>query len=99
MDPTSFRFLLTMPGDTRLVDVIRELTTQAATYAQLATEATSAFAQLVAKAAESAIAATGVQDAPIEFRFFRSPDVIRVTITWSTNGSEERREVEHRTSV
>jgi len=99
MDPTSFRFLLSMPGDSRLIDVIRELTVQAGAYANLATDATDTLAQQVAAATESAIAATGVQDAPIEFRFFRSAELIRVTITWRSNGSEVRREVEHRTSA
>lgn len=94
MDPTSFRFLLTMPGDLRLVGVIRELATHAGTYAQLASDAAGAFAQQVADATEAAIAETGVQDAPIEFRFFRSPDILRVTLTWRMNGTEQRREVE-----
>jgi hypothetical protein len=40
-----------------------------------------------------------VQDAPIEFRFFRSTDILRVTITWRTNGTEQRREVEQKTSA
>jgi hypothetical protein len=97
MDPTSFRFVLTMPGDSRLVGVIRELTTQAGTYANLTGGAT-AFAEQVADATEAVISETGVQDAPIEFRFFRSNDLLRVTITWRTNGSERRREVEHKTS-
>jgi hypothetical protein len=99
MDPTSFRFVVTMPGDSRLVGVIRDLTAQAGSYAQLAGEVSGAFAQQVADATLSAIAGTGVQDAPIEFRFFRSTDILRVTITWRTNGTEQRREVEQKTSA
>jgi hypothetical protein len=97
MDPTSFRFVLTMPGDLRLVGVIRDLSTQAGTYAKLGSDASHAFAQQVVDATESAIAETAVQDAPIEFRFFRSPDVLRVTLAWRANGTEQRRDVEHKT--
>jgi hypothetical protein len=99
MDPTSFRFLLTMPGDTRMVDTIRELTAQASAYARLASDESRAFAQRVVVATESAIAATGVQDAPIELRFFRSADVLRVTVTWRSNGTEQRRDVEQKISA
>jgi hypothetical protein len=99
MDPTSFRFLLTMPGDLRMVDTIRELSTHAGTYARLAREESRAFAQQVVDATECAIAATGVQDAPIELRFFRSADRLRVTITWRANDAEERREVEQKISA
>lgn len=98
MDTTSFRFLLTMPGDPRLVSIIRELTTQAATYAKLETGDTSALAQRVTDAAEAAMA-TGIHNAPLEVRFVRNADAIRVTITWRANGTEERREVEHRISA
>jgi hypothetical protein len=99
MDPTSFRFVLTMPGDARLVGIIRDLTSQAGTYAMLDGEATGTFTQQVADATESAIAETGVRDVPIEFRFFRSSDLLRVTITWRRNGTEQRRDVEQKTSA
>jgi hypothetical protein len=99
MDPTSFRFLLTMPGDSRLVGAIRELTNQAGAYAKLPTDEAGVFVQRVAAAAESVIAATGLQDAPIEFRFYRNADTLRVTITWRDRDSEERREVEQKFSA
>jgi hypothetical protein len=97
MDSTSFRFFVTMPGDSRLVGAVRDLANQAGAYANLAASETGAFVQQVAAATESAIAATGVQDSPIEFRFFRSADVLRVTITWHANGADGQREVEHKT--
>lgn len=99
MDPTSFRFLLTMPGDERLVGAIRELATHAGVYAKLPSEEAGAFVERVASAAESLIADLSARDVPLEFRFFRSPDLLRVTITCRTNGSEVQREVEQRTSA
>lgn len=99
MDPTSFRFFLAMPGDSRLVGAIRDLTTLAGTYAKLPSHEAGAFVERVAAATASAIAETGVQDAPVEFRFFRSAHVLRVTISWRTNGAEQRREVEQKTSA
>jgi hypothetical protein len=99
MDPTSFRFFLTMPGDSRLVGVIREVSTHAGSYAKLSTDETGAFVERVADATASAIAATGVQDAPIEFRFFRSAGVLRVTISWRSGNGEDRCDVEQTTSA
>ena len=94
MEPNSFQFTLTMPGDSRLVPTVRELAAQVATYARLPAEAGQSFAQQVAAETESTIAATAVQDAPIEFRFDGDAETIRVTITWSRNGSREARQIE-----
>jgi hypothetical protein len=93
MDPTSFQFVLTVPGDNRLVGAVRDLSAHAGTYAQLSGEVTQSFAARVAEAMQSAIDATGIQDAPIEFRFDRSASSLRVTLSWSRNGSRETREV------
>lgn len=96
MDPTSFQFRLTMPGDSRLVGAVRNLSLQAASYAKLTSEAGRAFAQNVTNATESAIESTGVQDAPIEFHFDGAAGTVRVTISWPrNNGSRETREVRH----
>jgi hypothetical protein len=94
MLPTSFQFVMSMPGDTRLVAAVRDLTAHAATYANCAADVSQRFAQQVAEATESAIGATGIQDAPIEFQFHGDARVVRVTITWSQNGSRASRQVE-----
>jgi hypothetical protein len=94
MHPTSFQFVLSMPGDSRLVPAVRDLTAHAATYANLAADVTERFAQKVAEVTESAIDATGMHDTPIEFRFDGDTRAVRVTITWSQNGSRASRQVE-----
>lgn len=96
MDPRCFQFVLTMPGDSRLVGAVRDLTAHAASYAKLATDASRSFANEVAAAAQSAIDSTGIQDAPLEFHFDGTADAIRVTLSWSRNGSRETREIRHR---
>jgi hypothetical protein len=94
MEPTSFQFVLTMPGDSRLVAAVRDLSVHAATYANAGPEVGKRFAQQVAEAAETAIRATGLQDAPIEFRFDGSARAVCVTISWSQNGFRRSREIE-----
>ena len=99
MEPTSFQFVLTLPGDNRLVGAVRDLTAHAATYAKLPSEVSQAFARKVADEMRSAIDGTGIQDAPIEFRFNGTVDTLLVTLSWSRNGSRETREVrQHLTS-
>ena len=93
MEPTSFQFVLTVPGDDRLVGAVRDLSVHAGTYAQLSGDVTESFATRVAEAMQSAIDATGIHDAPIEFRFDRTASSFRVTLSWSQNGSPETREV------
>lgn len=99
MEPTSFQFVLTVPGDNRLVGAVRDLSAHAATYAKLSGDMRESFATRVADAMQSAIDATGIQDAPIEFRFARTADALRVTLSWAQNGSRKTREVlQHLTS-
>jgi hypothetical protein len=93
MEPHSFQFVLTLPGDHRLVGAVRDLTAHAATYAKLARDISQSFADKVADEMQSAIDTTGVQDAPLEFRFNASADTLLVTLSWSRNGSRVTREV------
>ena len=78
MTPTSFTFTLTMPGDDRFVGAIRLLAAQAASYAQVPAQAGAALADRVQSATESAIAAAGSHDTPLDFTF--SGDAARVTV-------------------
>ena len=93
MEPTSFQFVLTLPGDNRLVGAVRDLTAHAATYAKLSSDVGQSFANKVADEMQSAIDTTGIQDAPLEFRFNASADTLLVTLSWSQNGSRKTREV------
>ena len=85
--------MLTLPGDNRLVGAVRDLTAHAATYARLSNDVCQAFASKVANEMQSAIDTTGIQDAPLEFRFDRSGDTLLVTLSWSRNGTPVTREV------
>jgi hypothetical protein len=87
MDPSAFQFTLTMPGDSRLVGAVRDLTSHAAGYAKLAADSSRSLADQVATAAETAIAATHAHDAPIEFRFDANEEAIHVTIICEANSS------------
>ena len=93
MEPHSFQFVLTLPGDHRLVGAVRDLTAHAATYPMLPGAVTLSFPNTVAHVLLSAIDTTGVHDAPIEFRFNGTADALLVTLSWSRNGSRETREV------
>lgn len=93
MEPHSFQFVLTLPGDHRLVGAVRDLTAHAATYAKLSGDVSQSFANKVADEMQSAIDTTGIHDAPIEFRFNGTADALLVTLSWSRNGSRETREV------
>ena len=93
MEPNSFQFVLTLPGDNRLVGAVRDLTAHAATYAKLSSEVGRSFANKVADEMQSAIDTTGIQDAPIEFRFNGTADTLLVTLIWSQNGSRKTREI------
>ncbi|HXG88593.1 MAG TPA: hypothetical protein VNJ02_09685 [Vicinamibacterales bacterium] len=86
MTPTSFDFTLTMPGDTRLVDAVRQLAKHAATYAQLGAEAAAKLATDVQRATEEAIAATKAQDAPLVFRFSGDQTEVSVKISCDAPG-------------
>lgn len=80
MDPTSFRFTVTLPGDAQLLDAIRDLTAHAAGYAQLEAAAASAFVARVVDAARDAFGARAVED-PVAFAFDAGGGTLRVTIT------------------
>ena len=81
MTPTEFDFTVTMPGDSRLVGAIRQLTTHAAGYAHLSADAAERLAGHVEHATEQAIAASRVRTGTIEFRF--SADAESLAITFS----------------
>lgn len=87
MDPSGFEFRVTMPGDTRLVGAVRELASQAATYAKLSAAAGRSFADRVVDCTERAIEATHRQDAPLEFRFDGDAEGVNVTISAEANAS------------
>ena len=96
MEPNSFQFVLTLPGDTRLVDAVHDLTVHAASYAKLPSAVSHSFARKVADAMQLAIDSTGIQDAPLEFRFDGNAETILVTLSWPQNGSRETREIRQR---
>lgn len=81
MDPNSFYFTLKMPGDTRLVGIVRDLTTQAASYANLPHETAQRLAHRVAAVAEDAIETLYEEHAPIRFRFEGDADALEVTVS------------------
>jgi hypothetical protein len=93
MEPRSFEFVLTMPGDSRLVEAVRNLSVHAASYANGDSAAGQTFAQNVVEATEAVIRETGIQDAPLEFRFGADGRSVSVTIAWARNGSRHTREV------
>jgi hypothetical protein len=93
MEPRSFEFVLTMPGDSRLVEAVRNLSVHAAAYANAASAAGQTFADNVVKTTEAVIRATGIQNAPLEFRFGGDARAVSVIISWSRNGARESREV------
>jgi hypothetical protein len=81
MDANSFQFLLTMPGDKRMIGALRDLCAYAATYANVEASRGQAFAEEVVDTAQNIAAATGASDAPLEFRFEADAAAIRVTIS------------------
>jgi hypothetical protein len=93
MEPTSFQFVLTMPGDSRLVGVIRAVVMQAASYAKLSTADGESLVRKVEDATATVLADGSVRDVPIAFEFQGTSQAVRVAITWSKNGSERRREL------
>ena len=81
MDANSFEFTMTMPGDTRLVGIVRDLAVHAARFAQVAPQLATAFVNEAASAAQVAIDLTESRDAPIEFRFVRAGATLDLFIT------------------
>lgn len=86
MDATSFEFSMTMPGDPRLVVAVRDLAAHAAGYAQAGEAQRTALSEAVAAAAEAAIEATHVKDAPLDIRFVREGATLLVTIACECAG-------------
>ena len=70
-----------MPGDSRLVAAVRQLTAHAAGYAQLPNASRDDFAGHVERQANAAITASGVQDALIEFAFSGDESAVEVVIS------------------
>ena len=81
MTPTEFEFTLTMPGDSRLVSAIRQLTAHAAGYAQLSTADSEQLAGQVAHATQTAIAASNAEATPIEYRFTADSEALVVVFS------------------
>jgi hypothetical protein len=87
MTPTSFEFVLTMPGDARLVGAVRLLAAQAAGYAQLTPQAGEGLADHVERVTEAAIDSTNSQNTPIELRFSGDQGTVNVRISWEAAGA------------
>ena len=81
MTPTEFDFTVTIPGDSRLLGAIRQLTSHAAGYAQLTPQAGERLAGHVERATEAVIAASNLQSALIEFRFSGDGDALLVVFS------------------
>lgn len=80
MDATLFQFTMTMPGDHRLAEVVRDLTAHAAKYAQLAEpEARALVAQVGAALAVSSSAAANCL---VQVHYERTPQRLDVAIEW-----------------
>lgn len=86
MDATSFQFMMTMPGDERLMDTVRDLTLHAAKYAQLPEPDVEALvAQVLAAARVSSSAAA---HGPVELHFERTPARLDVAIEWEGRAAD-----------
>lgn len=90
MTPTEFDFTLTMPGDSRLLAAIRQLTAQAAGYAQLNAQAADQLAGHVEDATQVAIEATGSQTALVEYRFTADAEALVVVFSCEVPASSPR---------
>jgi hypothetical protein len=90
MTPTEFDFTVTMPGDPRLVDAIRQLTIHAAGYAQLNTQAAEQLAGHVEHESQVVIAAHSAQTALIAYRFTANPEALVVAFSCDVSPSFPR---------
>lgn len=104
MDATSFQFTMTMPGDARLMETVRDLTAHAAKYAELAEPDARALIEQVLEAATVSSAAAG--QGAVAFSYERTPARLDVAIEWdghapvgASNGPASVRPLEGSTSV
>jgi hypothetical protein len=67
VSPESFNFTVTVPGDARLVGVVRDLCAHAVGYARLPEATGVALCERVAAAAADAVAANPHAACPLEF--------------------------------
>jgi hypothetical protein len=89
MDATSFHFTMTMPGDDRLADTVRDLTAHAARYAQLSDGDVKALVADVLAAAATSSTAAGGGHGMVEIRFERTVDRLNVVIEWEGHAPSE----------
>jgi hypothetical protein len=82
VSPESFNFKVTVPGDDRLVGVVRDLCAHTASYAQLAESAGKAFCDRVVVAATEAVEKGA--GAPCPMAFDCSGGELRVTVAGQT---------------
>lgn len=78
MSPESFNFTVTLPGDHRLVGVVRDLCAHAVGYAKLPPDAGASFCERVADAASQAVASR--PDTPCACVFDCADGHLRVTV-------------------
>jgi hypothetical protein len=80
--PESFNFTVTVPGDHRLVGVVRDICAHAAGYARLPEEAGASFCARVSEAALEAVSSR--PDAPCALVFDCTDGELRVTVAGQT---------------
>ena len=82
MSPESFNFTVTLPGDHRLVGVVRDLCAHAVGYAKLPEDAGASFCDRVADTALQAVA--DAPNAPCALVFDCTGGELRVTVAGRT---------------
>jgi hypothetical protein len=82
VSPESFNFTVTVPGDARLVGVVRDLCTHAVGYAKLPAAEGAALCDRVATAAAEAVAQTPESSCPLVFAC--ADGELRVTVAGQT---------------
>ena len=82
MSPESFNFTVTVPGDARLVGVVRDLCAHAVGYAKMPEVAGAALCERVAAAAAEAVASNPDVACPLDFTC--AGGELRVTVAGQT---------------
>lgn len=82
MSPESFHFTVTLPGDDRLVGVVRDLCAHAVGYAKMPEAAGASFCDRVTDAVVQAVA--GQPDVPCPLVFDCAGGELRVTVAGQT---------------